>query len=103
MREWSKATKNFLLNARLVTKAADSHAADLIYHLNCYTKLRYDATMANKPASEKIPNLPVYDPLVTAQLVVYMIESKGEVFKLATLKKLYLQRLDEWVAPVIKT
>lgn len=95
MKEWSKATNNFLLHARLVTKAADSHAADLIYHLNCYTKLRYDATLANKPASETMPNLPVYDPLVTAQLVVYMIESKGEVFNLATLKKLYLQRLYE--------
>ena len=55
--------------------------------------------MANKPASETIPNLPVYDPLVTAQLVVYMIESKGEVFDLATLKKLCLQQLVEMGRP----
>ena len=67
MREWAKATKNFLLHARLVTKAADSHAADVTYHLNCYTKLRYDATMAKKPASATILNLPVYDPVVIAQ------------------------------------
>lgn len=97
LKEWSKATNQFLLHARLVTNASDAHAGDTFYHLGCYTKLRKAAGKITNPNPE-CSKQTVYDPLVIAQLVVYMTESK-EVFKLATLTNLYRQRLAEVSRP----
>lgn len=97
LKDWSKATKKFLLHARIVTIAADAPAGEVQYHLNCYTDLRYEADKAKKPFPDKTKQ-DVYDPLVIAQLIIYMTESK-EVFKLARLKFLYKQKLAELGRP----
>ena len=91
LKEWSLATKQYLLHARLITNASDAHAGDVFYHLDCYTHLRYEA---NKAASSTFQQSQSYDPFVIAQLVLHMTESR-EVFKLATLQNLYKKRMQE--------
>ena len=104
LKNWSVAAHDFLLHARLVTNAADAHAADLVYHLKCYTDLRYRAEMATAPKTpEQSQQSPEFDPLVIAQLVTYMIECKDKVFQLSTLRKLYMQRLAEVGRPADDT
>ena len=97
LKDWSKATKKFLLHAIIVTIAADAPAGEVQYHLNCYTDLRYEADKAKKSFPNKTKQ-DVYDSLVIAQLIIYMTESR-EVFKLATLKVLYKQKLAELGRP----
>ena len=91
LKNWAKATNNFALQSRLINCAADTHAGDVQYHYNCYTRLRYDAKVAEKPPKE---NPLEFDPFVIAQLIVYITEVNG-VIKVADLKNLYFHRLEE--------
>ena len=56
LKKWSLAAHDFLLHARLVTNAADAHAADLLYHLKCYIDLRYRAEKATDQNHKKKAN-----------------------------------------------
>ena len=104
LKKWSLAAHDFLLHARLVTNAADAHAADLLYHLKCYTDLRYRVEKATAPKTlEQSQQSPEFDPLVIAQLVTYMTECKDKIFQLSKLRKLYMQRLAEIGRPADDT
>ena len=99
LKDWAVQTKNFLLHARLITTASDAHAADIFYHTDCYTQLRYAASKVNCSAdSTSHGHAPVFDPMVTAQLFLYMSES-GKVFKRTHLESLYKDKLEELGRP----
>jgi hypothetical protein len=100
LKGWAEQTKNFLLHAKLVTTASDAHAADIYYHTACYTELRYAASKVNRSADSTSHSHapPVFDPMVTAQLVLYMSES-GKVFKRTHLESLYKEKLEELGRP----
>ena len=93
-------TKNFLLHARLITTASDARAADIFYHTDCYTQLRYAASKVNdsEDSTSHGHAPPVFDSMVTSQLVLYMSES-GKVFKRTHLESLYKDKLEELGRP----
>ena len=93
LKDWSLKIKNYHLHARLITDASDAHAADIYYHTVCYTNLRYEANRSSTSEPAGCPLSP-FDPMVIAQLVLYMTDST-EAFKLSTLQFLYKKKLDE--------
>ena len=93
-------TKNVLLHARLITTASDAHTTDIFYHTNYYTQLRYAASKVNHSADSASHGHapPVFDSMVTSQLVLYMSES-GKVFTRTHLESLYKDKLEELGRP----
>ena len=63
-----------LLHARLITTASDARAADIFYHTDCYSQLRYAASKVNHSANSTSHGHapPVFDSMVISQLVLYM-------------------------------
>ena len=96
LKDWAAQTKNFLLPAHLVTAAANAHAADIFYHKTCYTQLRYVASKVSQSVDSAFHghSTPVFNLMVTDQLVFYMAES-GKVFKRRHLVSLYKEKLKE--------
>ena len=74
----------------------NAHAADIFYHKTCYTQLRYAASKVSQSVDSTSHghSTPVFNPMVTAQLVLYMAES-GKVFKRTHLESLYKEKLKE--------
>ena len=87
LRNWAETSKNFHLFGKLTAQAADAHAADTYYHVNCYTNLRYSAKAEERRASAG-PSTPCFNPIAIAQIVA-LVEDSGSIFKLSTLRHLY--------------
>lgn len=103
--KWSLESKNWVVHARLnrVANAEDAHAADIYYHISCYTKLKNDARQKAN-ASKSSGDGQQYDPLVVARLVAYL-QYHHETYKLAELLRMYenhLQHLgSEWIGVAV--
>ena len=87
LKEWSLKTNNFLLYGKLAATAADAHAGDVFYHTNCYTGLRFKAGQSEKNDDQQERENFLYDPLVIAQLVIYMTENKKKVIEVKDMKQ----------------
>jgi hypothetical protein len=93
LKEMAKEAQNWVVYAR-INEAFDATAADIHYHKTCYCILANEARATrSKKLDTKTPMLP-YDPLVMAELIAF-IQYNETVMKLAYLKKLYIQRLQQ--------
>ena len=74
----------------------DAPAGYVHYRISCYTQLKNDtrATQSKLSNTKEGYTKLQYDPLVIAQLVVF-VEFNHSTFKLADLRKLYDRRLEQ--------
>ena len=92
LKEWAKASKNFVLIRKLVATVSDAHAMDACYHLVCYTRPREAALTANRQESKIY--FPPFDPIICAQIMAFIEHSEG-VFKLSQLREMYLELMSD--------
>ena len=77
---WAKSNNNFRLLGKLIRQAADAHAGNTLYHVQCYIHLRDCACASNRLTSTgSVP--PQFDPIATAQIVA-LVDDSDSVFKL---------------------
>ena len=94
LKEMAKEAQNWVVYAR-VNEAFDATAGDLYYHKSCYRKLANEARAAKSKKSRETTTPPLpYDPLVMAELIAF-IQYNESVMKVADLRKLYSQRLEQ--------
>lgn len=97
LKSWAKSNNNFQLIGRLTATAADAHAGDTYYHVQCYLHLRDSARAEHRRASTS-PAPPQFDPIATAQIVA-LVEDSDSVYKLSTLRKMYQTLMVEQDSP----
>lgn len=88
LKKWAKTTNNWHLYGRL-TAGSDAHAMDACYHVQCYWRLRDGARAVERRRSSGEPMPPPFDPMVIAQLVAFVDDSRSEVHKLSDLREMY--------------
>jgi hypothetical protein len=93
LKTWAQSTKNFILLGKLIAQAADAHAGDTHYHLQCYLHLRDSARAEDRRASAG-PPAPHFNSVVIAQIVA-LVENSDSVFKLSALRQLYRTLVEE--------
>ena len=97
LKNWAKTTKNWRLFSRL-SEHSDVHAMDAYYHVQCYRRLRDASRAADRrdvPVDKTLP----FDPMVTAQLVTFVDESRSEVYKLSVLREMYQKMMSDLGRP----
>lgn len=94
LKTWARTNNNFNLLGRLVSVAADSHAADAYYHHPCYVRLR-DTARASERREEADPTPPPFDPIICAQIVALIEHSDTTTFKLSELCDMYRSLLGD--------
>ena len=97
LKSWAKSNNNFQLMGKLIAQAADAHAGDIYYHVQCYLHLRDSARAVNRRASTG-PAPPQFDPISTAQIVA-LVEDSDSVFKLSALRQMYRTLMEEQGSP----
>ena len=102
LKSWAKTTKNFQLLGRLIAQAADAHAADTYYHLQCYTQLRNSA-QAKKCKASAGPLEPHFNAIAIAQIVALVEDSEDSVFKLSALRQFYRTVMEDQGTPCSDT
>ena len=83
LKSGAQTSNNFQLIGKLIGQAADAHAGDVYYHVQCYLHLRDNARATNRRTSE-CPAPPQFDPIATAQIVA-IVEESDSVYKLSAL------------------
>ena len=86
MRDCAIKTKNKALEYRLPINN-DLVAADVYYHLSCWTTLKNAARAVDRLSSTS-KSAP-FDPIAIAQLVVMISSNEKEIYKLSSLKAMY--------------
>lgn len=101
LKRWAESTKNFQLLGRLIAQAADAHAADAYYHVNCYTSLRNSA-QAEERKSAAGPSNTHFNAIAIAQIAA-LVEDSDSVFKLSDLRHLYRSVMEKQGSPCSDT
>ena len=97
LKSWAQTSNNFQLIGKLIGQAADAHAGDVYYHVQCYLHLRDNARATNCRTSE-CPAPPQFDPIATAQIVA-IVEESDSVYKLSALRLMYRTLMEEQGSP----
>ena len=97
LKSWAQTSNNFQLIGKLIGQAADAHAGDVYYHVQCYLHLRDNARATNHRISE-CPAPPQFDPIATAQIVA-IVEESDSVYKLSALRLMYRTLMEEQGSP----
>ena len=97
LKSWAQTSNNFQLIGTLIGQAADAHAGDVYYHVQCYLHLRDNARATNRRTSE-CPAPPQFDPIATAQIVA-IVEESDSVYKLSALRLMYRTLMEEQGSP----
>ena len=93
LKSWAKESKNFMLTGKLTVQAADAHADDTYYHIQCYLHLRDLARSSNRQASSSSTPAP-FDPIACAEIVAG-VEDSDSIFKLSALRQIYRSLLED--------
>lgn len=83
LKSWAQTAKNFQLLGYLITKAADAHAGDISYHVQCYLYLR-DSASAEERRGSACTDTTVFNSVIIAQIVA-LVENSDSIFKLSAL------------------
>ena len=97
LKSWAQTSNKFQLIGKLIGQAADAHAGDVYYHVQCYLHLRDNARATNRRTSE-CPAPPQFDPIATAQIVA-IVEESDSVYKLSALRLMYRTLMEEQGSP----
>ena len=101
LKSWAKLNNNFPLVGKLIAQAADAHAGDTYYHVQCYLHQR-DSARAVQNQESTGPAPPQFDPIATAQIVA-IVEDSDSVFKLSSLCQMYRTLMEEQGNPCRST
>ena len=94
LKKMAMEAQNWIVYAR-ISAAFDATVGGFYYHKSCYRKLANEARAAKSKKSKETKTTPLpYDPLVMAELIAF-IQCNGSVMKLADLRNLYSQRLQQ--------
>ena len=100
IKKWAQNQNLYELEMRLPIND-DLVAAAAFYHLACYVKLQRAADSPIERKSCEEVDDQCFNPLVIAQIVVHMNDSKSSSFKLSFLKDVYRARMNELGQPCI--
>ena len=97
---WAKTGKNWTVLGRLNTcpDPTDTTAADIYYHISCYTELKNNARSAERAANKSDIDQNKYDHLVYYQLIEYVRYSSSPVI-VSDLIKMYHERCESIGSP----
>ena len=78
-----------MLTGKLTVQAADAHAGDTYYHIQCYLHLRDWLVLQ---IAKRHP--PPFDPIACA-IIVAGVEDSDSIFKLSPLRQMYRSLLED--------